>query len=78
MKFRKPNGELSAKHWEMGSQDENNAKEKIQGTKLVFSPKVVLVRVSSPVLDLHYPCLDCCSYSSSNESFVTIKILQIF
>jgi hypothetical protein len=33
-------------------------------TKLVFSPKLVLTRVSLPVLDLHYLCLHCCLYSS--------------
>jgi len=50
----------------MRSQDENCRQGKKQGTKLVFSPKVVLRAVSPRILDLPYLCLECSSYSSLN------------
>ncbi len=44
---------------------------KKEWTKLVFWPKLVLKAVLSPILDLPYLCLHCCSYSSlKNQVFL--------
>jgi hypothetical protein len=60
---------------EIKSQDENSLKEMNERIKLVFSPKLVLTGVSSPVLDLPYMCLYLYnfSYCSSKSRVVRIK-----
>jgi hypothetical protein len=48
-----------------------------QGTKLVFSARLILQGVSPPVLNLPYPCLHCHAYFFLNQA-LSNKILQIF
>jgi hypothetical protein len=52
---------------EMRSQDENNAQAKKLWTKLVFSPKMILARGSSPVWGVPY----------LNLFFIKLSLLKI-
>ncbi len=47
-----------------------------KGTKLLFSSKLVLKRISLPVLDLPYLCLHCCSTLSLESNLVRIKSFE--
>jgi hypothetical protein len=53
-----------------GCGDENSTQEKKQGTKLVFSPKLVFRGVSSQVLDIPYQRLGYCPFPSINQALL--------
>ncbi len=52
--------------------DENSAQEKKQGTKLVFSPKLVFREVSPQVLDIPYQRLGYCPFPSLNQALLNL------